>query len=73
MVRSLYLCFPGGSLPASAGDTGLTPGQGRPHTPQSNEACAAQLLSLCSREQEVQLLKTTRVRACTLQQQKPLL
>ena len=72
MLRSLYIHFPGGSPPANAGDTGLIPGQGRPHMPQSNYACAAQLLSLCSRGQEVQLLKTTRVRACALQREKPL-
>ena len=37
--------FPGGSvvknLPANAGDTGLSPGLGRSHMPQSN-------LSLCT-------------------------
>ena len=44
--------FPGGSvvknLPASAGDTGSIPGPGRCHMPQSSEAHAPQLLSLCS-------------------------
>ena len=34
-----------GSLPASAGDTGLIPGPGRSHMPQSNWACAPQLPS----------------------------
>ena len=52
--------FPGGpvvrSLPANAGDMGLIPGLGRFHMPQSNKACAPQLLSLCSRAQEPQLL-----------------
>ena len=42
--------FPGGavvgSLPASAGDTGSSPGLGRSHMPRSNWACKPQLLSL---------------------------
>ena len=42
--------FPGGAvvknLPANAGDMGSTPGPGRSHMPQSNEARAPQLLSL---------------------------
>ena len=41
--------FPGDAvvknLPASAGDTGLSPGPGRSHMPRSNEARAPQLLS----------------------------
>ena len=45
--------FPGGpvvkSLPANAGVIGSIPGQGRYHMPQSNEACAPQLLSPSSR------------------------
>ena len=53
--------FPGGTvvknLPANAGDTGLSPGPGRSHIPQSNEARAPQLLSLRSRTREPQLLK----------------
>ena len=32
------------NLPANAGDTGSTPGPGRSHVPQSNEAHAPQLL-----------------------------
>ena len=52
--------FPGGavveSLPASAGDTGSSPGLGRSHMPRSNEARAPQLLSLSSRACEPQLL-----------------
>ena len=40
--------FPGGAVvenpPASAGDTGPSPGPGRSHMPQSNQTCAAQLL-----------------------------
>ena len=34
------------SLPANAGDTGLSPGLGRSHMPQSNWAREPQLLSL---------------------------
>ena len=35
------------NLPASAGDTGLSPGLGRSHMPRSNWAREPQLLSLC--------------------------
>ena len=53
--------FSGGAvvenLPASAGDTGSSPGLGRSHVPWSNEARAPQLLSLRSRACEPQLLK----------------
>ena len=42
--------FPGGavvgSLPANAGDTGSSPGPGRSHMPQSNQAPEPRLLSL---------------------------
>ena len=44
--------FPGGlmvkNLPANTGDTGLIPGPGRFHVPQSNKAHATQLLSSCA-------------------------
>ena len=57
--------FPGGTVvknpPASAGDTGSSPGPGRSHMPRRNEARAPQLLSLCSRAHEPQLLKPTRL------------
>ena len=43
--------------PANAGDMDLSRGPGRSHMPQSNEACAPQLLSLRSRACEPQLLK----------------
>ena len=43
--------------PANAGDMGSSPGLGRSHMRQSNSACASQLLSLCSRAHEPQLLK----------------
>ena len=52
--------FPGGAVvknpPANAGDTGSSPGPGRSHMPRSNYARAPQLLSLCSRACEPQLL-----------------
>ena len=74
--------FPGGAvvknLPANAGDTDSSSGPGRSHMPQSNWACAPQLLSLCSRAHEPQLLSlcatTTEARmprARALQQEKP--
>ena len=75
--------FPGGAVvkkpPASAGDTGSSPGPGRSHMPQSNETRVPQLLSLRSRAREPQLLSTcattteARVpRARALQQGTPL-
>ena len=52
--------FPGGAVvrnpSASAGDMGSDPGLGRSHMLQSNYARAPQLLSLCSRAREPQLL-----------------
>ena len=40
VIKSLFRGFPGGAvvenLPANAGDTGLSPGLGRSHMPQSN-------------------------------------
>ena len=55
------LGFPGGTVvenpPANAGNTGSSPGPGRSHMPRSNSARAPQLLSLCSRAHEPQLLK----------------
>ena len=75
--------FPGGAVvknpPANAGDMGSSPGPGRSHMPQSNKACAPQLLSLRSRTREPQLLSprvtTTKAhapRARAPQQEKPL-
>ena len=53
--------FPGGAVvknpPANVGDMGSSPGPGRSHVPRSNKARAPQLLSLCSRACELQLLK----------------
>ena len=52
--------FPGCSVvknpPAIAGDMGLIPGLGRSHILQSNQAREPQLLSLCPRDQEPQLM-----------------
>ena len=62
-----FLDFPHGpvveSPPADTGVIGSILGQGRCHMPQSNQAHAAQLLSLCSRAcapQEKLLLSATR-------------
>ena len=58
--------FPGGavveSLPASAGDTGSSPGLGRSHMPRSNWACEPQLLSLrlCSATREAAIVRGPR-------------
>ena len=64
--------------PANAGDMGSSPGPGRSHMPRSNKACVPQLLSLCSRAHEPQLLSphatTTEARvprARAPQQEKP--
>ena len=66
--------FPGGSgvrnPPARVGDRGLVPDLGRSHLPQGNKAHAPQLLSLCCRAREPQLLKSTHLRACNPQQEK---
>ena len=52
--------FPGDAVvknpPAKAGDMGSSPGLGRSHMPWSNYACVPQLLSLCYRAREPQLL-----------------
>ena len=42
--------------PVNAGDMDSSPRPGRSHMPQNSEACAPQLLSLCSRAREPQLL-----------------
>ena len=72
--------FPGGTvvknLPANAGDAGSNPGPGRSHMLRNNKARAPQLLRLCSRAYEPQLLSpratTTEAhmpRACALQRE----
>ena len=64
--------FPGGTvvknLPDNAGDTGSIPSPRRSHMPRSNYARAPQLLSLCSRASEPQLLSP---RATTTEAQVP--
>ena len=52
--------------PDNAGDTGSSPGPGRSHMPQSNEACAPQLLSLRATTTEAR-----EPRARAPQQEKP--
>ena len=50
VIKNLNRGFPGGAvvenLPANAGDTGLSPGLGGSHVPQSSWAREPQLLSL---------------------------
>ena len=53
------------NLPANAGDTGSSPGLGRSHMPQSNEAREPQLLSLrvwslCSATREAAIVRGQR-------------
>ena len=64
------LGFPGASVvknpPASAGDTGSSPGPGRSHVPQSSKARVPQLLSPHATTTEVRA-----PRACAPQQEKP--
>ena len=61
--------FPGGAvvenLPANAGDTGSSPGLGRPHMPRSNWTREPQLLSLrvwslCSSIREAAIMRGLR-------------
>ena len=61
-----FLGFPGGAvvenLPANAGNTGSSPGLGRPHMPRSNWAREPQLLSLrvwslCSATSEAAIVR----------------
>ena len=66
------------NLPASAVDMGSIPGAGRSHMGQSNKACESQLLNLCLRAWEPQLLSphytTTeahRPQSYALQREKP--
>ena len=68
-IKLLYWGFPGGavveSLPASAGDTGSSPGLGGSHMPRSNWAREPQLLnlrvwSLCSAAGEAAVVRGPR-------------
>ena len=54
------------NLPANAGDTGLIPGLGRSHMPQSNSAREPQLLNL-----RATITEARAPRARALQQEKP--
>ena len=58
--KQYYWTFPGGSVvknpPANAEDIGLIPGLGRSQVPRSNKALKPQLLRLCSRAWQLQLL-----------------
>ena len=46
------------NLPANAGDLGSIPGLGRFHMPQGNYVSVPQLLNLCSRACELNLLES---------------
>ena len=59
------------NLPVNVGDRGSIPGPGRSHMPWSNSAHGPQLLNLCSRARELQLLKPMCPQAHALQQEKP--
>ena len=56
------------NLPAKAGDPDLTPNLERSHMLHNNETHGSQLLNLCSRAQEPQLLKPAHPKAYTPQQ-----
>ena len=67
--KTVWLGFPGGavveSLPASTGDTGLSPGLGGSHMPRSGWAREPQLLSLrvwslCSATREAAIVRGPR-------------
>ena len=59
--KNPFLGFPASVVvknpPANAGDTGLIPSPGRSHMPWGNKTWVPELLSLCSRASELQLLK----------------
>ena len=67
---------PGGLVgktpPAIEGDRSSIPDLGRSHMPRGSYALAPQLLSLCYRAQELQLLKLMCPRAPALKQENPL-
>ena len=75
LKKKITIGFSGGSvvknLPANAGDMCLIPDPGRSHVLQSSSDCAPQLLSLCSRAWEPQLLKPSHPWTHALQQEKP--
>ena len=57
--------------PANAGDTGSSPGPGRFHMLRSNKARVPQLLSLCPRACEPQLLKPVRLEPMLRNKRRP--
>ena len=59
------------NLPSNAGDMGSIPDQGGSHVLWSNEARAPQLLSLCSGDQQLQLLGSSRAPRAGAPQKKP--
>ena len=81
-LKKRFLGFSGSPVvknpPANAGDAGLIPGPGISHMPQSNQARAPRLLSLCSGAWKAQLpahvpqlLKPLSPKACAPQLEKP--
>ena len=74
-VESTQAWLPSGpvvkSPPANAGNMGLMSGHGGSHVLQSTQPRVPQLLSLCARAQELQLLKPTCPRAYAVQREKP--
>ena len=58
------------NMPANALGMGLISDPGRPTCHRATKPGVPQLLSLCSRAQEPQLLKPTYSRACSQQQDK---
>ena len=59
------------NLPANAGDTGSSPGPGRPHMPAEQLSPVPQLLSLCSRAREPQLLSPRAESPCSATGESP--
>ena len=59
------------SPPASTGDTGSGPGLGGSHMPRSSWTCVPQLLSLCCRAREPQLIRPEHPKVLALQQERP--
>ena len=67
-----FPCGPGDeNPPVNAGDVGSIPGLGRSHVPWTAKS-VPQLLSLCLRARELQLLRPTHPTACARSQEKPL-
>ena len=75
LSKNLTGDLPGGpvvkNLPANTGDTGSIPSPGGFYVPRNNSAHGPQVLSLCSRAQEVSATEPTLSRGCPLQLEKP--